>query len=259
MPRGSIDRLPAVVLLDLDDTLFDHSYTARAALDAVRRDTGALSGKSLNRIWEEYLRLLDAIHPDVLAGRVSVEDSRRERFRRLAAYCGADISPAQAHDLSQLYRSAYQRERRAVPGARAFLERLHGRTVVAVVSNNQLREQDEKLAYLGLRGLIDVLVVSEEVGVPKPDPRIFEVALERAGAAPAEAVMFGDSWKADVLGARSVGVRAVWFNRFRLPNPEPGVVREVRSLRDPARVERALSETTAGVRRTRRFGAGRAP
>ena len=257
MARVARDSLPAVVLLDLDDTLFDHSYTARAALAAVRRDSGALRGRSLNQVWEEYLVLLDAIHPDVLAGRISLEDARRERFRRLAVFCGADLSPAEARDLSQLYRAAYQNERRAVPGARALLERLHGRTTVAIVSNNRLREQDEKLAYLGLRGWIDVLVVSEEVGVPKPDPRIFEVALERAGAAAADAVMFGDSWTSDVLGARSAGVPAVWFNRFRLPNPEPGAVREVRSLRDPVRVERALSGAKAGDRRTRRFRAGR--
>ena len=47
----------------------------------------------------------------------------------------------------------------------------------------------------------------------KPDPRIFAIALERLGCAAADAVMIGDSWPADIEGARAAGVRAIWFNR----------------------------------------------
>jgi putative hydrolase of the HAD superfamily len=86
---------------------------------------------------------------------------------------------------------------------------------------------------------VDVLVVSEEAGVSKPHPRIFEIALERAGAGPPEAVMLGDSWRNDVEGARAAGIRAVWFNRDGRDAPDPAVP-VVRSLVPSAETWRVI-------------------
>jgi putative hydrolase of the HAD superfamily len=70
---------------------------------------------------------------------------------------------------------------------------------------------------------VDVLIASEEAGVSKPDPRIFEIALERLEATADRAVMVGDSWANDILGARAAGIRAVWFNPAGDDAPEPDV------------------------------------
>ena len=69
--------------------------------------------------------------------------------------------------------------------------------------------------------MLDAVIVSERAGVSKPDPRIFAIALEELDVRPEEAVMVGDSWKADIAGARAAGLRPVWFNPRRLPPPEP--------------------------------------
>lgn len=234
-------RLPRTILFDLDDTIFDHVLTSRAALQELRAAEALLRRRTLMELWKEYVRLLEEVHPEVLAGRISIDQARTQRFLRLTEFCGGRISEQEAEEFSRRYRSRYRKLRRAVPGAPELLQRLHGRTVIGIVTNNQVAEQEEKLAYLGIRDLVDFLVVSEGVGVAKPEPKIFEVALERAGAAPKEAVMLGDSWASDVLGARAAGVRAVWFNRFRLPNPEPDRVPEVQSLRPALSVERVLA------------------
>ena len=77
--------------------------------------------------------------------------------------------------------------------------------------------------------------MSEDAGVSKPDPGIFMMALDALGTPPAEAVMVGDSWSADVIGARAAGIRAVWFNPHRLPSPEPGLgVAELHALEPTA-------------------------
>lgn len=234
-------RLPRTILFDLDDTIFDHALTSRAALRELRSAEPIFRGRSLIELWKEYGRLLEEAHPQVLAGRVSIDQARTERFRRLAEFCGGRITEPEALSLSRRYRSRYQNLRRAVPGAPELLQRLHGRAAIGIVTNNQVAEQDEKLAYLGIRDLVDFMVISEGVGVAKPDPRIFEIALERGRSTPEEAVMLGDSWASDVLGARAAGIRPVWFNRFRLPSPEPRSVREVSSLRPAPSVERVLA------------------
>jgi len=71
---------------------------------------------------------------------------------------------------------------------------------------------------------------TQEVGVQKPDPRVFRYALEPAGKQSAESLYVGDSWEADYLGAKSAGMMAVWLNRTG--QPARGPCREIRSLHD---------------------------
>ena len=244
-PQGIPD-LPKAVFFDMDDTIFDHSLTCRRALARLRRTEARLRGRSLDVVWHEYSRLLDVVQPDVLAGRITIQAARVERFRQLARFCGTEVTPEEAAGLSRQYRAHYQKLRRTVPGVRRVLERLRGRTVVGVVTNNEVAEQERKLDHLHLRPLIDFMVVSEGVGVAKPDPGIFLLALEKAEARPEEAVMIGDSWRSDVTGARNVGIRPVWFNRFHLAPPDPWPVLEIDSFRSPTRTESVLAGTRPG-------------
>jgi putative hydrolase of the HAD superfamily len=68
---------------------------------------------------------------------------------------------------------------------------------------------------LGIGALFDVRIFSDEVGVRKPDPRIFEAALEGIRLRPEETVHIGDDIGADVEGAKAVGMHAVWFHPTR--------------------------------------------
>jgi HAD superfamily hydrolase (TIGR01549 family) len=207
------------VLFDLDDTLFDHAGCARHALAAVQGCHESLSAQSFEALERTHAGFLEQLHTDVMLGRVPLEAARRERFRRLLTACGAAATDELATRLAAAYRDAYRDARRAVAGAAALLAGIKPRARVGIVSNNLLDEQQEKLRACALDGFIDALVVSEEVGVSKPDPAIFRVALERLACAPEDAVMVGDSWSADIAGARAAGIRAVWFNPRRVPAP----------------------------------------
>lgn len=68
-------------------------------------------------------------------------------------------------------------------------------------------------AGLGLESWVDVIVISSVVGVRKPDPRIFQRALEAVGVAPREALHVGDLPEEDIEGARGAGLHAAWINR----------------------------------------------
>jgi HAD superfamily hydrolase (TIGR01549 family) len=238
-PGSSVGPVEAV-LLDMDDTIFDHSLTCRAAIAALRAGRPFLRARPLDELWREYLRLLDAVVPPGGQGSLTPDEARRERWRRLALGCGEELAPPEVAELSRAYRESYQKLRRAVPGARRLLERLHGVVPVVVVTNNEVAEQEEKVHFLGIGALLDGLIVSEAVGASKPDRRIFEAALAAAGVPAARATMLGDSWTSDVLGARAAGVRPVWFNRFSAPRPAATGVAELRSLRPVGAAERLL-------------------
>jgi HAD superfamily hydrolase (TIGR01549 family) len=216
------------VLVDLDDTLFDHTNSALAGLGALRDRFAPLARFALDQLVRIHSRNLEAMHTLVLSGELSMDEARVARLRALANDCGAPaLDPV---ELVAAYREAYQRARRAVPGAPELLGAVRKRAKVAVVTNNVVAEQVEKLAHLGLTELVDVLVISEEAGVRKPDAAIFRLALERCGSSAEQAVMLGDSWGSDVLGARAAGIRALWLNRARVRCPGPNLCTEIQSL-----------------------------
>jgi putative hydrolase of the HAD superfamily len=211
------------VLIDLDDTLFDHQHCAREALAGVTRLHEGFAELDLCALEQAHSRILEELHLDVMAGRIDLDAARVERFRRLYLMAGVEAEPDLSARTAAAYRERYLEARQVVDGAGEFLAAVRARATVVVVSNNLLEEQQDKLRHCGLEQYVDVLVVSEEAGVSKPDPRIFEIALERANARAGEAVMVGDSWANDVEGARAAGIRAVWFNRDGRLAPDPAV------------------------------------
>ncbi len=97
-----------------------------------------------------------------------------------------------------------------VPGA---LRELQRRQVKMGLISNSHRSLIGFQEHFALHGLMTVAVSSAEFGVMKPDPRIFQEALDQMQVTAAEAVMVGDSLPHDVLGARQIGMRGVWLDR----------------------------------------------
>jgi HAD superfamily hydrolase (TIGR01549 family) len=212
------------VLFDLDDTLFDHNFSTNCATAALRGCEPALSVWSLEELRRRHGELLETIHREVIAGRLSIDDARRERFRRLLTDAGADgDAVARAGAAAARYREEYQRSCRGVPGAAALLKALKSRGLrVAIVTNNLTTEQEQKIRRCAFGGFIDALITSESAGIAKPDAAIFAVALSAIGVSAAEAVMVGDAWDTDIAGAIAAGVRPVWFNwRGHAPRETP--------------------------------------
>lgn len=230
------------ILFDLDDTLFDHIGTARATLAATAAGRATLRGVPVEDLYGRYSELLEELHPQVMTGRISYLEARQERFARLLAPYEPAASPEAVNEFAQHYYGHYQQLRRPVAGALALLQALKPAYKIGIVTNNRLTEQQEKLRHLGMSALVDALITSEEVGVLKPDARIYQVALERLGASPAQTVMVGDNWQADVVGALAVGIRPLWLNRTGALRPLPHVA-ELASLEPLAEVLRQLQHT----------------
>lgn len=221
---------PEAVLFDLDDTLFDHDHSSRVALWSLREEHAALEKMPWEELRERYSRLLEEIHVRMLDGELTLREARRERFRRLFSDLGEEAGDAVVQRAVECYAKAYRESWRLVPGTEDVLPEVGARSKVVVVTNNLLDEQVDKLETLGISGYVDALVASEEVGISKPDSGIFRVALERIGCPAEAAVMVGDSWENDVLGARAAGIRAVWLNRRGVTIPDRALASEIRDL-----------------------------
>ena len=109
-----------------------------------------------------------------------------------------------------------------LPGAEAFVRHLAEKYPLTILSNGFIEVQYEKIERSGLQELFAHVVLSEEVGCQKPNPRIFKVALEKNGISAEDALMIGDSWTSDIQGAINAGIDQMWvrWNRDSEKSPE---------------------------------------
>lgn len=114
------------------------------------------------------------------------------------------------------YRSRIIELTALTPGATECLRELRSAGhIIAIVTNGSSVQQHAKIDVLGLRSSVDVVVVSEDVGIKKPDRRIFDIAASETGTTLAHAWMVGDSPLLDIEAADRLGVLTAWLHRGR--------------------------------------------
>ena len=99
-----------------------------------------------------------------------------------------------------------------LPGAAETVRQLAKQYPLTIVSNGFREVQYYKLEHSGLRDCFAHFLVSDEVGINKPQPEIFQIALEKNGVQAHEAVMIGDSYSSDIQGAKNAGIDQIWIH-----------------------------------------------
>ena len=105
-------------------------------------------------------------------------------------------------------------------GAEELVRYLAEKYPLTIVTNGFIEVQYEKFDKSGLRDCFAHIVLSEEVGCQKPNPRIFEEALRMNGFQAEDVVMIGDSWNSDIQGAINAGIDQIWIRKSKDPLPE---------------------------------------
>jgi HAD superfamily hydrolase (TIGR01509 family) len=205
------------VLFDWNNTLVQFTWDDellaaghRAALRAVGRDDDPTMFTARHRE-----RVVERGGPDepyeALLRELLVDASDQE----IDAFIDAE------HDA---WASAYE----VLGSAQAMLESLRSRGIKTGVVLNSWPDPGRVLRRdidrFGLADLLDVIVISSEVGMRKPDPGIFRLALDELGVDPLDAVFVGDSLATDVQGAANLGmttIQALWFSADDTPSIEP--------------------------------------
>ena len=204
-------------VFDAGGTLVHPDWPRLAALaeGAAGRRFGA---EEMRRAFGEMLRGVGAQEP----GRPSVDQSGRHWTFR-AMYGGLGLDAAACESLVGLIDAAHA-ERHiwcgCDPEAARVIDALKREgLLVAIISNTEDGRLRDSLEAAGLAELFEVTVDSHLVGLRKPDPAVFRLALERLGVEPEEAVFVGDSYAHDALAARAAGMRAVLLDPLDL-HPE---------------------------------------
>lgn len=102
-----------------------------------------------------------------------------------------------------------------IPYALEILEYLHPKYHLHILSNGFEEVQYKKMKNSGLISFFDKIILSDDIGTNKPDPRIFEYAMQKTKAKTENSIMIGDSWEADIVGAKNSGINQIWFNPLK--------------------------------------------
>lgn len=224
------------LFFDLNGTLLDGSEhqeaVRRTCVDVAAAQPGLDAARLLvanSEVWRKYW-------PDVedrwTLGVLDGATVSFEGWRRTLRACGFDDD-----SLARLARDALRRHERQtvrlfddVQELLASLSRM--RLPLALVTNGASDTQRDALRVLGIEQRFGAVVVSGEVGIAKPDPAVFAIALDRLGVKPESVWHVGDSLAADVVGAQAAGITAIWLNRGgpRRRDADPKPDHELRSL-----------------------------
>ena len=99
-----------------------------------------------------------------------------------------------------------------MPGAEEVVRELAKKYPLTIISNGFKEVQYYKFAHSGLADCFAHTIISEEVGINKPQPEIFRIALERNGVTADQVVMIGDSYSSDIAGAKAAGIDQIWLH-----------------------------------------------
>ncbi|MCH8553720.1 MAG: YjjG family noncanonical pyrimidine nucleotidase [Schleiferiaceae bacterium] len=199
------------LFFDLDHTLWDFEKNSEETLKELFEHYKLYTKvPSFEDFHATYIRVNNEKWAAYRAGILDKSTLRATRFLdTLAAFDAAEAPLAKALDEQYLSRSPYKTH--LMPNTLATLDVLRSHFELHIITNGFVEVQRTKIENSGLQPYFSKRISSEEVGVNKPDPRIFSHALTLAGAGASESLMIGDNHEADVLGAAAVGMDQVWY------------------------------------------------
>lgn len=196
------------LLADNDNTLMDFTAAEHHALRATLLEAGLNPDEETCAL---YSRINDALWKALERGETTQKALKVERFRLFFEALG--IQGLDAEEVAARYAQQLSTRADLLPGAMELLEAVHGKMKIALVSNGVSAIQRGRLSRCPFTPLLDAVIISEEIGVSKPDPRMVEIALEQLGCTDKrEAVLLGDSLSADIPAANAAGVDSIFLS-----------------------------------------------
>ncbi|SCC33706.1 A0A023P6H9 (2-haloalkanoic acid dehalogenase) [Bacillus wiedmannii] len=99
-----------------------------------------------------------------------------------------------------------------------FLNHIKRHFKIGIITNGSTHRQKAKIINTNLNNYFDTIIISEEVGLSKPDKRIFELALNKLNVQPEDVLFIGDDLEKDIAGPQNANIKGVWFNPQRIKN-----------------------------------------
>lgn len=208
-----------LVLIDLDDTLFDYPKTEKEAFRNSFKELGffvesELGNEKKEEIYEKikdrYKDVNLQLWKDLEKGAVDKDRLKIVRFEKIIEEFDLKYNP---YEMSELYLKKLGEGIFPFEAAEKLCKYLHSKYKVGIVTNGIKEVQHSRIENSTIAKYIDKIIISDEVGVNKPDKRIFEYAMNCFEIMDkSEVIMIGDSLGADIKGGQNAGIDTCWVN-----------------------------------------------
>ena len=202
--------------MDNDGTLMDFKAAEANALGSVLNmlkiestDAEAVYSEINARCWQDFEK-----------GIITQEELRLRRFRELLEYFHLPADPESTACAAEAYVEALAHQSILLLGALEVVKKIAEHMPVMILTNGISYVQHGRIDHSPLAPYLSGLLISTEIGAPKPAPDMYLKALEMAKIRPEEALMIGDSLTSDIQGAINAGVAACWYNPGHKPRPD---------------------------------------
>ena len=208
-----------LVLIDLDDTLFAYPKTEKTAFRNTFEELGFFVESELSNAKKEeiYEKIKDRykdvnlqLWKDLEKGAVDKDRLKVVRFEKIIEEFDLKYDP---YEMSELYLKKLGEAIFPFEATEKLCKYLHSKYKVGIVTNGIKEVQHSRIENSTIVKYIDKIIISDEVGVNKPDKRIFEYAMNYFEIMDkSEVIMIGDSLGADIKGGQNAGIDTCWVN-----------------------------------------------
>jgi putative hydrolase of the HAD superfamily len=200
------------LFIDLDDTIYDFSGASR---ESFRETYDLLNYERYFDSFEHYLSLYEPYNLELWRiygeGKITKEELNRRRYSHPLECVGVnDLQLADTFCREALGRIPTKGP--LMTGALELLEYLRPKYNMYILSNGFKELQSRKMRTAGIDGYFDALILSEDIGINKPNRELYEYALVRTGSKLNESLMIGDMFDTDIVGAANIGMEQMYYN-----------------------------------------------
>ena len=206
------------LFIDLDDTLYDFTAASR---ESFREAYSMLHYERFFESFEHYMSLYSPYNLMLWGlygeGKITKEELNRRRYSHPLECVGVNDQEL-ADTFCRESLSRIPTKNCIIPGAIELLEYLRPRYRMFILSNGFKELQSRKMHTAGIDSYFDAVILSEDIGVNKPDSRLYRHALDHTSSALEESIMIGDMFDTDIAGAANIGMDSIYYN----PNGKSG-------------------------------------
>ena len=203
------------VFFDLDHTLWDFDKNSGLTFKKIFQEQGV--DIELDDFLNVYMPVNLAFWKLYREEKIEKNELRYQRLKTTFDQLNYSVSDDIINRLSVDYIKYLSSFNHLFPNTKEVLEYLKPRYKLHIITNGFQEIQEKKMKKSGIRNYFSHIVNSEMAGVKKPNPHIFQLALNRAGVQATKAIMVGDNLEADILGAQAVGFHTLHFNAHNDP------------------------------------------
>ena len=198
------------IFFDLDHTLWDFDKNSMLAFKRVFKKF------KITIEFDAFLKIYEPINVEYWKkyreDKVSKESLRRGRLIDSFNFFDLIYTTEKIDEIADAYIQELPFDNHLFEGAVEILDYLILKYKLHIITNGFEEVQHKKLKNSGIDHYFSTVTTSEEVGVKKPNPKVFLTALNKANSLPAQSVMIGDSLEADILGANNIGMQTIFYN-----------------------------------------------